>query len=83
MPSALASVRVDPDLVSIETLDEEIVSLTAKMTIAEYELLVLIRAFDERGGWLKWGRRAVPSGSTGAATCPSPLPGKKSGSRTR
>ena len=25
------------------------------MTVSEHELLVLIREFDERGGWLRWG----------------------------
>lgn len=50
-----SAVRQDPALISIEALDEEIVHLSARMTAQEYELLVLIRTFDERGGWLKWG----------------------------
>ncbi len=53
--TALTDLAFDPDLVPIETLDEEIVSLAARMTAQEYELLSLIRSFDERGGWLKWG----------------------------
>jgi len=53
--AALAHLAFDPDLVPIETLDEEIVSLTVRMTAQEHELLKLIRSFDERGGWLKWG----------------------------
>jgi hypothetical protein len=40
---------------SIEGLDREIVSLSRRMATTEYELLVLIREFDERGGWLQWG----------------------------
>lgn len=52
---ALSTPAFDPDRLSIEALDEEIVSLTARLTMTEYELLTLIRTFDERGGWLKWG----------------------------
>jgi hypothetical protein len=52
---AFESMRHDAALISIEALDEEIVTLSARMTAREYELLVLIRTFDERGGWLKWG----------------------------
>jgi hypothetical protein len=44
-----------PECRSIEALDAEIVGLTARMTADEYELLTLIREFDERSGWLKWG----------------------------
>lgn len=40
---------------SIDTLDAAIVSLTRTLTSNEYRLLVLVREFDERGGWLKWG----------------------------
>ena len=47
--------RHDPALISIEALDYEIASLSARLMAQEYELLVLIRTFDERGGWLKWG----------------------------
>ena len=53
--TALAPLAFDPDLAPIETLDEEIVQLTARMTAQEYELLTLIRSFDARCGWLKWG----------------------------
>ena len=53
--AALTPLGFDPDLISVETLDEEIVALTGRMTAQEYELLTLIRSFDERGGWLKWG----------------------------
>ncbi len=41
--------------VAIDALDQAIVSLSAKINAATYELLVLIRQFDERGGFLRWG----------------------------
>ena len=41
--------------VAIDKLDQAIVDLSAKINAATYELLVLIREFDERAGWLKWG----------------------------
>lgn len=41
--------------VAIEELDRAIVNLAARINAASYELLVLIRRFDERAGWLKWG----------------------------
>ncbi len=39
----------------IDELDRAIVNLTARIYASSYDLLVLIRRFDERGGWLKWG----------------------------
>lgn len=39
----------------IDDLDRAIVNLSARINAATYELLVLIRRFDERAGWLKWG----------------------------
>ena len=42
-------------LISIDELDRDIVNLAARINAATYELLVLIRQFDERAGWLKWG----------------------------
>ena len=39
----------------IDELDRAIVNLTARIYASNYDLLVLIRRFDERGGWLKWG----------------------------
>ena len=42
-------------LASIDDLDQAIVSISARINAATYELLVLIRQFDERAGWLKWG----------------------------
>ena len=40
---------------SIDDFDRGIVSLAARINAATYELLVLVRQFDERAGWLKWG----------------------------
>lgn len=39
----------------IEALDHNILTLCNRINVATYELLVLIREFDERAGWLKWG----------------------------
>ncbi len=38
----------------IDALDRAIVNLSARINASTYELLVLIREFDERAGWLKW-----------------------------
>ena len=43
------------NLTSIDTLDERILNLCTRINAATYELLVMIREFDERGGCLKWG----------------------------
>lgn len=43
------------ELTPIEDLDRNILSLSQRINAATYELLVLIREFDERCGWLKWG----------------------------
>jgi hypothetical protein len=40
---------------AIEDLDQAIVNLSARINASTCELLVLIRQFDERAGWLKWG----------------------------
>jgi len=42
-------------LLSIDDLDQAIVNLAARINAETYELLVLVRQFDERAGWLKWG----------------------------
>jgi len=42
-------------LPSIDELDRNIFNLATRINAATYELLVLIRQFDERAGWLKWG----------------------------
>ena len=47
-PTALTEYRE-----SIDTLDRAIVGLTARINATTYELLVLVRQFDERGGWLR------------------------------
>ena len=43
------------ELISIDELDRAIVNLSARINAETYELLVLIRQFDERAGWLTWG----------------------------
>jgi hypothetical protein len=43
------------DLTAIEELDQNILTLCTRINSATYELLVLIREFDERAGWLQWG----------------------------
>jgi len=48
-------IRSSEDLLSIDDLDRAIVTLAARINAETYELLVLIRQFDERAGWLKWG----------------------------
>jgi hypothetical protein len=49
--SKLTAVELQP----IDDLDQAIVNLAARINAATYELLVLIRQFDERVGWLAWG----------------------------
>jgi len=43
------------DLTPIDQLDESILALTTRLNAASYELLVLIREFDERAGFVQWG----------------------------
>jgi len=43
------------NLTPIEDLDHRILNLCTRINAATYELLVMIREFDERGGCLKWG----------------------------
>jgi hypothetical protein len=40
---------------SIDDLDRAIVSVAAHINAASHDLLILIRRFDERAGWLRWG----------------------------
>ena len=47
--------KPDTNLLPIDDLDRAIVTLSARINSETYELLVLIREFDERAGWLKWG----------------------------
>jgi hypothetical protein len=42
-------------LTPIEDLDRNILNLCTRINAATYELLLLIREFDERAGWLQWG----------------------------
>ena len=44
-----------PNIVSIENLERDILNLCIGINAATYELLTLIRQFEERGGFLKWG----------------------------
>ena len=41
------------ELVPIDELDRAIVDLSARINAATYELLVLIREFEDRAGYLK------------------------------
>ena len=43
------------DLTPIEELDQNILTLCTRINSATYELLVMIREFDERAGWIQWG----------------------------
>ena len=38
-------------LLSIDELDRDIVTLSTLINSSRYELLVLVRQFDERAGW--------------------------------
>ena len=42
------------DLARIDELDNHILSLCTRINTATYELLVMIREFDEHAGWLQW-----------------------------
>ena len=42
-------------LISIDELDHAIVSCASRINAATYDLLLLVRQFDERGGFLRWG----------------------------
>jgi len=44
-----------PNLAPIEDLDRNILNLCTRINVATYELLVLVREFDERVGFLQWG----------------------------
>ena len=43
------------DLTPIDVLDKNILNLCTRINAATYELLVMIREFDERAGFLQWG----------------------------
>jgi hypothetical protein len=55
MTASVVDHQTSPRHIAIDQLDEAIVSLAARINASTYELLVLIREFDERAGWLKWG----------------------------
>ncbi|MEL7185221.1 MAG: DUF222 domain-containing protein [Pseudomonadota bacterium] len=42
-------------LCSIDELEQNILSLARQINVATYELLVMVREFDERAGFLQWG----------------------------
>ena len=44
-----------PDLVAIDELDANIRTFCIRINAETYELLVMIREFEQRGGYLKWG----------------------------
>src|SRR5262245_17755695 len=44
-----------PRHLSIDALDRAIVDLSARINACTYELVILVRQFDERCGFLKWG----------------------------
>lgn len=46
-----AVIQSTTKLLPIDDLDQAIVGLSARINAATYELLVLIRQFDERAGW--------------------------------
>jgi hypothetical protein len=50
MPSAS---RTDPDR-SIDDLDQAICRVASRINAVSYQLLVLVREFDDRMGWAKW-----------------------------
>ena len=50
-----AVIQSTQNLLPIDDLDRAIVTLAARINAETYELLVLIRQFDERAGWLQWG----------------------------
>ncbi len=40
--------------IHIDELDKNIGRLNRSLNATSYQLLVMIREFDERGGWLRW-----------------------------
>ena len=46
-----------PDTIRNDELAEEITVLSAQMQNADYRLLVLMREFDEKGGWCQQGAK--------------------------
>ena len=54
-PAIIPTKKLLSDRLEIDDLDQAIVTLSTHINAETYELLVLIREFDERAGWLKWG----------------------------
>src|SRR5690606_30397140 len=52
---SLADAAASDRRASIDELDRAIVNLAGRINAATFDLLVLIRRFDERAGWLAWG----------------------------
>ena len=52
---ALSPAPADQRDPSIDALDHAIATLSARLNADTHHLLVLIRRFDERAGWLRWG----------------------------
>ena len=50
----MKSVEQTPEKTPIDVLDEYIHTLCKHINAATYELLVMIREFDERVGWVRW-----------------------------
>ena len=50
-PRRVSDSQIGPDRASVEGLGERIAELSAQIQAATYHLLVLIREFDEQGGW--------------------------------
>jgi hypothetical protein len=48
---ALAPPPPGPRLTALEALGERIAQLSAEIQAATYQLLVMLREFDESGGW--------------------------------
>ena len=67
------------DLTPIDALDERILNLCTRINAATYELLVMIREFDERGVASSGASTARRSGLPGAATCRWPQHVRKFG----
>lgn len=49
------AVAATPHLVAIDELDRNILTLCTRINAETYELLVMVREFEQRGGYLKWG----------------------------
>jgi hypothetical protein len=56
---ARGAVRVAPSVDrSIDELDVEICRLARQMNAETYQMLLLVRDFDDRFGWAKWGLKS-------------------------